>query len=61
MIRLQDNMTSLAAEYARAGKDWEAELRQISRERKLMDELGITPVQLGRGGADNGGDDGRDD
>ena len=58
MIRLQDNMTSLAAEYARAGKDWEAELRQISRERKLMDELGITPVQLGQGAADNGGDDG---
>lgn len=42
--RLVNNTTTLAAEYARAGKDWEAELRQVARERALMLELGITPA-----------------
>jgi lambda family phage portal protein len=41
--RLQNNTTSLAAEYARQGKDWETELRQIAKERELMKELGIGP------------------
>ena len=42
-LRLQSRTTTLAAEYARQGKDWEAELRQIAKERALMDELGIAP------------------
>ena len=41
-VRLQSRTTTLAAEYARQGKDWETELRQIAREKELMDELGIS-------------------
>ncbi|MGE4157713.1 MAG: phage portal protein [Planctomycetota bacterium] len=37
--RLKNHTTTLAHEYARAGKDWEQELRQRARERKLMREL----------------------
>jgi capsid protein len=47
--RLRTLTTSLAAEYARQGKQWEIELRQIAAERALMAELGLelpdgTPV-----------------
>jgi lambda family phage portal protein len=44
--RLSSNTTTLAAEYARAGKDWEVELRQRAREVALMRELGLTPPEL---------------
>ena len=40
--RLANNTTTLAYEYARQGKDWEAELRQRAKERQLMRELGLT-------------------
>ena len=40
--RLQSNTTTLAAEYAKAGLDWESELRQRAREMELMRELGLT-------------------
>jgi len=40
-IRLQSNTTTLAAEYARQGKDWESELRQRAKEKKLMTQLGL--------------------
>ncbi|QNN25126.1 phage portal protein [Planctomycetales bacterium ZRK34] len=40
--RLNSNTTTLAAEYARQGKDWETELRQRAKERALMQELGLT-------------------
>jgi len=39
--RLRNNTTTLAHEYARQGKDWEAELRQRAREKALMKELGL--------------------
>jgi lambda family phage portal protein len=39
--RLETHTTTLAAEFARQGKDWEAELRQRSREIALMRELGL--------------------
>lgn len=39
--RLASHTTTLAAEYARMGKDWEAELRQRARELALMRELGL--------------------
>jgi lambda family phage portal protein len=39
--RLQSNTTTLAAEFARSGLDWEAELRQRAREVALMRELGL--------------------
>lgn len=40
--RLQSNTTTLAAEYARQGLDWEEQLRQRAREKELMEELGLT-------------------
>jgi len=39
--RLASHTTTLAYEYARQGKDWEAELRQRAKERQLMEELGL--------------------
>jgi len=39
--RLANNTTTLAAEYARQGKDWETELHQRAKERTLMRELGL--------------------
>ena len=43
--RLASRTTSLAREYARQGLDWEAELRQIAKERELMARLGIAPPE----------------
>lgn len=40
--RLNSNTTTLAAEFARSGLDWETELRQRAREISLMRELGLT-------------------
>jgi len=40
--RLANRTTSLAIEYAKQGKDWETELRQIAKEKQLMEELGIS-------------------
>lgn len=42
--RLQNHTTTLAEEYARRGRDWEAELRQRAKETALMNELGLTPA-----------------
>jgi len=39
--RLASNATTLAAEYARQGKDWETELRQRAKEKALIKELGL--------------------
>jgi len=39
--RLRNNTTNLATEYALAGKDWESEIRQRGREKKLLKELGL--------------------
>jgi len=44
--RLASNTTTLAAEYARQGKDWETELRQRAKEQALMKELGLLAVSL---------------
>jgi capsid protein len=40
--RLSSHTTTLAAEYARQGKDWETELRQRAKETRLMQTLGLT-------------------
>jgi len=40
--RLASHTTTLAAEFARTGLDWESELRQRAREVALMKELGLT-------------------
>ena len=40
-IRLRNHTTTHAAEYAKEGRDWEAEFRQIAKELALKKELGI--------------------
>ncbi|HBG28594.1 MAG: hypothetical protein A2Y10_08605 [Planctomycetes bacterium GWF2_41_51] len=45
-IRLSNHTTTLADEYAKQGKDWEVELYQRAREKKLMDKLGISPEKI---------------
>ena len=40
--RLRTHTTTLAHEYAKQGKNWEAELRQRAAELALMNELGLT-------------------
>lgn len=44
-MRLASNTTTLAYEYARQGKDWEAELRQRAKEWQFMKELGLVVDQ----------------
>jgi capsid protein len=44
--RLQNHTTTLAEEFAKRGRDWEAELRQRSKELTLMRELGLQPAEL---------------
>ncbi len=41
--RLANHTTTLADEFARRGQDWEAQLRQRSKELALMSELGLSP------------------
>ena len=61
--RLANNTTTLAAEYAKLGLDWENELRQRAREKALIRELGLEEAGARRpesGGAaeeDSGNDD----
>jgi len=43
--RLANHTTTLAAEYARQGKDWEMELRQRGKETALMKELGLSAAE----------------
>ncbi|MGH7143188.1 MAG: phage portal protein [Planctomycetota bacterium] len=43
--RLTNNTTTLAEEYAKRGRDWEAELRQRAKELALMRQLGIEVSQ----------------
>jgi capsid protein len=56
MIRLQAGLTTLSWEYAKEGRDWESEVRQIAKERALMQELGVdTQVwDIGPGPQDQG-------
>lgn len=42
--RLQNNTTTLAYEFARQGRDWEAELRQRAKEVALMKDLGLSLI-----------------
>ncbi len=45
-LRLKNNATTLAHEFALMGRDWESELRQIAREKQLMKELGLTDSDI---------------
>ena len=47
--RLRTLTTSLASEYARQGKRWDVELRQIAAERALMAELGLNAAPAADG------------
>ncbi len=60
-VMLKNKMTTLAAIYAAMGKDWESELRQLEREKRLMRELGLTdediqPLTNKNGKGDNDGE-----
>jgi len=44
--RLRNNTTTLAYEYARQGRDWEAELHQRAKEKNLMAKLGLTEADV---------------
>lgn len=60
--RLTNHTTTLAAEYAAKGKNWETEIVQIAAERKKMAELGIPMLEAGPSGGDaNDSSDGDDD
>ena len=59
--RLASKTTTLAAEYARQGKDWETELRQIAKERKLMRELGIDDAEKEKESEDDFDNEGEND
>lgn len=43
--RLANHTTTLAAEFARQGRDWEEELAQRAKEVVLMQRLGLSPAQ----------------
>lgn len=45
-VRLANLSTSYAAEYAKQGRDWEVEFRQIAKEKELMNALGLTPADV---------------
>lgn len=44
VLRIQNNLSTLETEAARLGQDYRRVLRQRSREKKMMDELGLAPV-----------------
>jgi capsid protein len=41
-IKLKNGTTTYAAEYAKQGRDWEAEFQQAAKERQRMAELGLS-------------------
>jgi capsid protein len=46
-MRLLNNTTTLAYEYAQQGYDWEEALRQRAKEQALMNELGLKMLGVG--------------
>lgn len=56
-VRLKSLTTTLSDEYARQGKDWEEQLRQIAKEQELIRELGIeTETTMADGGTQDDGE-----
>ena len=45
-VRLKNHVSTLASEFALMGRDWETELRQLAREKKLMQELGLNDSEV---------------
>ncbi len=58
--RLRSHTTTLASEYALAGRDWESELRQRAREIELAKQLGL-PLENVAGGTPANADTERDE
>lgn len=56
-LRLANLTTSLAAEYAKNGQDWVEQLNQISDERNMMKELGLTMGMVNLGKEDEDDDE----
>ena len=48
--RLKNRTSTLAAEYARVGKDWEEEIGQYAREKQRLRELGLIKRPTGAAG-----------
>lgn len=60
-VKLQNNTTTLAEEYAKVGKDWETEIRQRAKEKALCDSLGlVAPAPAPTGAAPDNTDDSTD-
>ena len=59
--RLESHTTNLAIEYARQGRDWEVELRQIAKENALKKELGIETPENGRNSEKEKDEDGNEE
>lgn len=61
--RLTNNTTTLAAEYAAQGEDWEEQIRQRAKEVALLKELGLTQAQAApaKNGANDATDGNEDD
>jgi lambda family phage portal protein len=55
--RLKSNTTTLAAEYAKSGLDWEQELRQRAKEAALMKELGLSETSVATNSQTDDADD----
>jgi len=60
-VCLENKTTSLSTEYAKAGKDWEKELRQIKREKDLIDELALTKIVVTKGTSNDKNQDAEND
>ena len=59
--RLESHTTNLAIEYAKQGRDWEVELRQIAKEKALKEQLGIGDEKKDSQDENEGGEDGKDE
>lgn len=46
VLLMQNNCLSLRDFYSKIGRDWRSELQQIATEKKMMEELGITPEDV---------------
>ena len=55
-LRMNMNITTLEKECAALGLDWREVLQQRAREKKMEDELGLTPAPIQQAPGSNTGD-----
>jgi lambda family phage portal protein len=61
VLRITNNLSTFEDEISRTGKDFRTVFRQISREKKMMEELGLSmPLPAGAQGQDDEEDDNAD-